>query len=433
MQIRGEKGDQVRPFFINSNICLTDEDVSDYASFMKSVAGNTGNSYITYALMKELGCSVESDLHIKNIYEYDFSNQDADIDKFNNECSHVFLILQDQIRIAESYGLKLPYGHILNFIKKLNKPVIVAGLGANSFNGYDPLFYKKLDPNLIRFLQELSERTVEIGCRGYYTQEVLKQIGVNNTRVIGCPSFFEQGRERKKIEKKAFSRDLKIASSSGLSDSFLSQNRCGIFLQDSQAWEQSLIKLISFNKLENRERFYKQIKKIYSNRIYVFSNMEEWKRELSKYDFFVGLRVHGAICALNSGVPAVIMNGDSRAREMSEFLGIPWDPELLKEPDIEKIYDFCSYDEMNKKYLSLYDNFVEFLDKNNVKLLNVGTAEAIRQPSLVLCDSRVCQFRRKYKIKRFLQKIFSVKNKGGHKIFMFLGCQIKVRRKTVCL
>ena len=44
-----------RPFFINSNICLRKADISDYDSFTKAICGNTGNSYITYALMKDWG------------------------------------------------------------------------------------------------------------------------------------------------------------------------------------------------------------------------------------------------------------------------------------------------------------------------------------------------------------------------------------------
>ena len=67
--------------------------------------------------------------HIPNIYEYDFKNADRDAEKVKGECTHVFLILQDQIRIEESYNLKLPYKGIISLLKKCGKPVVVAGLG----------------------------------------------------------------------------------------------------------------------------------------------------------------------------------------------------------------------------------------------------------------------------------------------------------------
>lgn len=44
----------IKPFFINSNICLEKKDISSYDLFMQSISGNTGNSYITYALIKEV-------------------------------------------------------------------------------------------------------------------------------------------------------------------------------------------------------------------------------------------------------------------------------------------------------------------------------------------------------------------------------------------
>ncbi len=98
--------------------------------------------------------------------------------------------------------------------------------------------------------------------------------------------------------------------------------------------------------------------------------------------------MHGAICALNSGIPALIMNRDSRAREMSEFLGIPWNPELLNNLSINNIYDFCSYDDMNSRYETLYDNFSDFLSRNDVSLFDNTKTETntlrLFQPSLVL-------------------------------------------------
>ncbi len=45
----------VTPFFINSNIVTSEKEVCSYDEFMDAVAGNTGNSYITYSLIKEHG------------------------------------------------------------------------------------------------------------------------------------------------------------------------------------------------------------------------------------------------------------------------------------------------------------------------------------------------------------------------------------------
>ena len=188
----------IKPFVINSNICTSAEDISSYDRFMDAIAGNTGNSYITWALLKELGVSIQSikNHHIKNIYSYDFSLADRDIDIIEHECTHVVLILQDQIRIQESYGYLLPFKNLQAFLSRIKKPILVAGLGSNSLDGFVPNFHQQLNKDLIDFLHFLSENCQSIGIRGHFTEEVLHNLGIDNVTVIGCPSYYEMGRKR---------------------------------------------------------------------------------------------------------------------------------------------------------------------------------------------------------------------------------------------
>ena len=181
---------KVKPFFINSNIHLKEFSYKTVEDILTPLGGNTGNSYITYGLMKAVLGGICDIPHIQNIYTYDFSKSDKDIEIINNECTHVFFILQDQIRLFESYSLTLPYTNIINFLKRLNKKVIVAGLGANCFSGFDKEFYKKLNPELVEFLRKLSEYCELIGLRGEFTQEVMSKLGISNTEVIGWAHFF---------------------------------------------------------------------------------------------------------------------------------------------------------------------------------------------------------------------------------------------------
>lgn len=379
---------QIKPFFINSNICLKQDDISSFEKFMTSIAGNTGNSYITYALIKELFGGLVDIRHIQNIYEYNFDNADIDIEYINNEATHVFLILQDQIRIEESYGLKLPYKKIMNFVSKLNKPVIIAGLGANSFNGFDSEFHKKLDPNLIDFLKFLSEHCIEIGIRGHYTEEILHKIGVDNTRVIGCPSFYETGRNR--IIEKQKINDLK---------SVLLTQRLPLYtpklhkmMQDYQ--EQYIIKPIAFNILEDNIDA-QHIESFFNQTYHVFSDIENWKTFLKNFNFAIGYRLHGSIAAINSGVPALCLNGDLRATEMCSFLKIPHNPKLniQNENEILKIYEGIDLTELNNNYSKLFDNFIDFLHTNNLQhfdenIERQNTQNYIKQPELSLYSDK---------------------------------------------
>ncbi|MDD7416106.1 MAG: polysaccharide pyruvyl transferase family protein [Spirochaetales bacterium] len=356
------------PFFINSNLITNKSSLIDYDTFFNAVAGNTGNSYITWALLKELGIGkLEDDFHIQNIYDFDFSYTDKVAEFVNSNCSHVFLILQDQIRINESYGYKLPYNGIKNLLEKINKPVIVAGLGANCFTGFDSNFHKQLPEDLIEFLHYLSHRCNELGVRGNFTAEVLNQLGIKNVTPIGCPSFFETGPNRI-IKKKNFITEDRVFFTSNYPSPL---NRTAFQVcQDHQ--EKEIVKAIAFDSIENFASNEVFIDKYIKKRYRIFSDIGEWKNFASQFDFSLGYRVHGCILSLNSGIVSVCCNGDSRAKEMCELLKIPHFPALNPESDLVKLYNEIDISVLNNAYPSLYETFSSFIKRNcNIEISSI--------------------------------------------------------------
>lgn len=449
-------------FFINSNIFL-DNNVSFYNldDILTPVAGNVGNSYITYSLIKKLGCPVKNIRHIQNIYTYDFSKQDADIEIINSECDTVFLILQDQIRIAESYGLRLPFKNIIEFIKRLNKPVVIAGLGANSFNGFDPEFHTKLSGELIDFLKFLSDNCLQIGVRGNFTAEVLHNIGVDNVKVLGCPSFFEAGPDRVLTKNDKFPRIL-------LSQSFENPQvrYADIMCQDFQ--ERGVLEANLFNKFA-WDLTFEQLDWMRRHKFNFFVDINQWKNCVSKYDITVGNRVHGSILSINSGVPAICINKDSRAREMCELMKIPYHPEFDENTDLIEVYRNLDLTELNSNYPKLYQNYENFLTQNNVefcnnpqspdipavnlpenydydKTLNVmqqnvlfAEVKKLSQKSdcvnmeLQSLDGKINDInhaiKQKSKMTQFLRRIVSFTNSDNHKVVCLLGLKFKFKRR----
>ncbi|MBS4759862.1 MAG: polysaccharide pyruvyl transferase family protein [Clostridium sp.] len=376
---------KIKPFFINSNIWLKEFEYHSVEDILTPIAGNTGNSYITYAIIKTLTGGLIDINHIQNIYTYDFSNQDKDIDIINNECTHVFLILQDQIRISESYGQKLPYEKIINFIKKLNKNVIIAGLGSNCFTGFDKEFYKKLNPELVVFLQKLSDYSEMIGIRGEFTQEVLSKLGIHNTMVIGCPSFFENGKNRI-IKKKTFSTEFNfLQTSKNLTRNF---NSFYTVLQDFQ--EKNIIAKLALEDYTT-PLFFKDEAKIKEDKFAIFVDIESWKNFVSQFDFAFGYRLHGTILALNAGVPALCCNHDSRATEMCAFLKIPQFTHLDDRTNLEQYYEMTDMDTLNKAYPKLYENYKDFLKINGLKTFEENSEKYnyIQQPKLMLYSHKI--------------------------------------------
>lgn len=368
------------PFFVNTNLCLEEKDVKNINSFKSAIVNNTGNSYIAYAMIKLLYGGLIKPNEIKNIYQYDFSKSDKEIDFINNSCSHVIFILQDQIRVEESYGLELPFEKLTEFFKKIKKPLLITSLGANAFHGQENKLHKQLSRERIDFFKFLSDKTEVMGVRGNYTVEVLRKLGIKNAEAVGCPSFFESGKNRI-IKKTPFSEDLKVAFS-GTFFACNIKNKTYI-LQD----EMELIDFLYFNRTRTDFPYRVDYKELSKNNYRAFSDIEGWKNHLRKFDFMFGHRVHGAIASLNAGTPAVIINPDMRAKEMTDLFKVPYMPELANTKiNIKEVYEKANYTEMNKIYNTLYDNYIAWLLKNGIDMQKTKPQDVsyIKQPELKL-------------------------------------------------
>jgi hypothetical protein len=198
-----------------------------------------------------------------------------------------------------------------------------------------------------------------IGLRGYFTQEVRHKLSIDNTCVIGCPSYYETGRDRV-IVKPDYTKSLRIGTSIGVGLYGIGP----VYLQDKL--EENIIKALCFDgELSLR---YKQLKILKESNYRFFTSITNWKEDIkNNIDYYVGTRVHGSMVAMNSGVPTVVMNGDSRSKEMCEYMNIPHHPELFGCKDVEKILSVCEYDQMNSQYNQKFDIYVDFLAKNGLK------------------------------------------------------------------
>ena len=100
-----------------------------------------------------------------------------------------------------------------------------------------------------------------------------------------------------------------------------------------------------------------------------FPDFKRWERFYQKQDWCltVGTRLHSAIFSCNRGVPAIVTNGDSRARETCEYLGIPHRPDFGTASDLRKEYEELDLSSMNRKYSLLYADFVVYLKRHGLQ------------------------------------------------------------------
>ena len=349
------------PFFINTNLCYTPQECENLRVFIDNIAGNTGNSYIAYSILKLLYGKIIPVPEIKNLWNYDFAQSDALAEQINQCHSHVIFCLQDQIRLAQSYAIFPDWAKINTFLTKLKKPFIVFSLGANRFAQEDSDFWTHLPADLVRFLHILADHSVSLGVRGQYTQEILQKMGIKNAKPIGCPTFFETGPDRK-IIKKPWQGFSSLLTSEAM-DPHMPFPFSGV-IQD----EKALLKLLYFPEAQEAEPELSlpALWALNKGHIHCFAGIEQWKAFLSHYSASITSRMHGGIIALNCGLPTLITNQDLRAQEMCRLFKIPQLPGM---PPLEKwrsVYEQADFEPMNKQYPQLYQNFFDWLDENGI-------------------------------------------------------------------
>lgn len=361
--------DASKIFLFNSAL-PDDKGLSSFAkgtdpAVSKVRARNIGDVYIAHAFLKTLfGRPLQVD-HISRALDPEIDDQRAD--EINSRYSHFIFSLRDAIR--EDFSV-LPFDRLANELEKITIPVVPLSLGANSFNGYDLSMAERLSAGQKRFFAMLAEKSKVVGVRGHYTAEILNRLGIKNVKVIGCPSYFENGPSRI-VHKKPWDAD-KIVTSGTFFNTALP--RTSHLLQD----ELYFINLLYLGKtlpltsnitlqpfdLDEIPTSFQLLAKAMGGRLEFFSNMNRWAEffKSNSHCLTIGTRLHSGILSINSGVPAIVTNPDARARETCEYLRIPYDPTIHSRSNIREIFENLDLSLMNNAYPALYKEFVDFLN-----------------------------------------------------------------------
>ena len=362
---------QFRPFLLNSNVCGNAAIVSTYDKLMSAVNYNTGNSYIAYAVLKGLfgnADAVKTVAGITNIWQDDLRGQ---AERINKHYSHALLFLQDQIRADNDFR---GWDEVNSFIEKLRIPIVVFSLGANSLSGWDANLHNKLAPGLIRFLHLLADRTAMLGIRGEFTAEVLTNLEIVNHEITGCPSYFECGRGRR-VLKPEWDPDANVVATGLFSTTV--QARLHYVLQSEPILLEALfsgssyLDSLEFGLLDSGYPGYRECvtQALRDKRVSMFFDPGQWKEFIAQgFAFAIGTRLHGAIIAINAGIPALVTNGDMRAREVTDYFGIPLLPGICgREFDMRDLYELSDIDSLNCRYDAAFTNYCNWLRVNGLR------------------------------------------------------------------
>lgn len=337
------------------------QDVDNVKIRLNLSGNNTGNYLIGYSIDKQ----------IDNCEFFRFSDK-IDFKAMNENFDKVVVASSNFINSQQDLG------KWADVLEKLDMPIVPIGLGAQALNQEEPLTIKK---GTQRWLSIVSERCSYIGVRGEFTAEVLNKFNIKNTQIIGCPSAFMSLDRNFKIE-----TQLKIQSDSQILvhgsprpfQMFYIEYLLKIFSKYKMKFlaqtELKLLQLksrsISISEIGNFMNLNKlspdKLNDLLENTLF-FDDVDLWKKYLEGVAFSIGGRFHGNMLAAQMKIPAIWIVHDTRTREFTDLYSFPSiTMNELVNMSVEEIYERFSYDAFNNKYVGLYDNYVHFLNKNNL-------------------------------------------------------------------
>tara|TARA_R110001583_G_scaffold52359_4_gene162688 strand:+ start:4000 stop:5082 length:1083 start_codon:yes stop_codon:yes gene_type:complete len=331
----------------------------------------SGNNFGNYLI----GYSV--DKQVENCDFFRFSDK-LDFESINSNYDRAVIASANFISSEQDLG------KWADVLENLDMPITPIGLGAQALSTSDTI---KINTGTERWLKIVSEKSVSIGVRGEFTADVLSNLGIKNVDVIGCPSAFMSLDSNFSIDTKLKLDDTSVSQSRILVHGAPRQNQMYYidFLfdtfgeYDAKFLVQSESKLLKLqageigidefkdNYMNMKNRSIPSRQNLVDNAVY-FEDVDVWKEYLKTVDFCIGGRFHGNMLAAQMKVPALWIVHDTRTMEFTDLYSFPsvHMDELVKLSK-SKILDKFTYEGFNKKYKALYNNYSEFLLKNNIK------------------------------------------------------------------
>ena len=245
--------------------------------------------------------------------------------------------------------------------------------------------------------RRISERSTTIGVRGQFTAETLRDAGIENVDVIGCPSVFRRCVRNMRLRFKPVSEVKRVAFSLRRETSsvyavdqkeFVNRQRRlllkfadaydltvtihgepeekAFFDADEQAIGEATQKLRTLGWFTPDVEA--KLTDIYRRRLFLYDAVEQYDAMINSMDFAIGYRVHGVLPALANGIPAILITYDTRSEELAQTLSIPMirDTELNEITDISALYSPARFEAFERNFPRNYDRMKAYLERNEI-------------------------------------------------------------------
>lgn len=299
---------------------------------MALCGGNTGNLVFRHALAQLIDLSD---------FEYCDYQRLAQLLDQRIKPSIVVLSAANWIGASPQYESQSKFR--ANLVERCNCPVTIVGLGAQSPSSETKL---AIGPETNRFLKILGERTNLIGVRDQFTADILSEQGVFNYTIAGCPSNFI-------TISSTLGKKIQNLCAVGNATNNWSEVRTAISEYSGGNPSAGKILRINFEHLFSYGGFYicqspilfpflfrenRELPKPYSDvstknkpelshtfrrSSMHFTCVPTWLDFLRSCDLSFGMRIHGAMMALQAGIPSLLIGHDSRTEGLANTMKVP--------------------------------------------------------------------------------------------------------------
>jgi hypothetical protein len=308
------------------------------------------------------------------------------IDRYNAEFDYVFL------RGSNYIHPEMNWENAEAVLPKLKIPVLAFGVGAQA-----PAKGKlEHSPRGRRIWQMIAERSTSLGVRGAYTSEVLWDMGVKNTRIVGCPTAFRNNDPNLRIDLPPLDtvrqvgftvrREVSEAYSPNVG-LYISRHR-DIIKEMARRFELTLMmqgevaeKKLLWGTDEQKQEAWKELKSVglwapffdpdieqmWRTKLFYSDVVADYETLVRQKDLVLGYRLHGNLMALSNRTPSVYFTYDSRTVEFAETFAIPCYDVYSERPFVlEEHWEQSRFERFNRAYYHRYRDMRDFLDENGI-------------------------------------------------------------------
>jgi hypothetical protein len=319
-----------RPIILGGNPYITNYYKKSARELLAATGGNTGNLAFQYAVATHLSGAVP------------ILSLDAPIKEVRAAGDIIVLPLANQL------GKHTDLTDMAARLEEINLPIVGVGLGAQAKSSDIDVELTCGTERWLRTVVRLAPSAApNLGVRGPYTKAQIERFDLPNAAVVtGCPSnFLNMGDDiAAKIAAGFNRRPTLIAVTAGIPYipvlAHIEQSLVALVTQAGGAYiVQHDLEMLQLARREFEQmapavletcRNYiapqtdlEDFKAWCRRHAYTFLDVRSWMDFLRRFDFVVGTRVHGAILALQAGVPAACIAHDSRTLELCKTMGVP--------------------------------------------------------------------------------------------------------------